>query len=416
MDLADVNLVDLDRFAAGFPHEAFRFLREHAPVWWHPPHAKAPGGEGFWVISRHAETLAVLRDHASFSSEGGGARSGGGTTLEDMPRGVGPGVMLNMMDPPRHTALRALVNKGFKPRTIASLESDLRARTRRILDAVSPQGRCDFLVDVAAELPLQATADLLGLPQADRFQMFEWTTAIVDYSDRDLGESSDRLRSAAAGLADYGRKLIARKRAAPGDDMLSIVIHAELPGGNGAPRRLADEELLPFFMLLLVAGTETTRNAIAGGLLALLEHPAELARLRSDETLLASGVEEILRWTSPTTYNRRTATRETLLGGQTIRAGDKLTHWYPSANRDAAVFRDPFRFDVARQPNPHLAFGNGLHHCLGASLARSEIRLVFEELLPRWSELELAGPVEWARSNKHGGIRHLPIRFRAQRV
>jgi cytochrome P450 len=146
----------------------------------------------------------------------------------------------------------------------------------------------------------------------------------------------------------------------------------------------------------------------------LLEHPAELARLRSDPSLLASGVEEILRWTSPTTYNRRTATREARLAGQTIRPGEKLTHWYPSANRDAAVFSDPFRFDVARQPNPHLAFGNGLHHCLGASLARSEIRLVFEELLPRWSELELAGPVEWARSNKHGGIRHLPIRFRGR--
>jgi len=413
MDLADIDLVDLDRFTAGFPHAIFRFLREHAPVWWHPPHPKAPGGEGFWVISRHAETLAVLRDHVRFSSEGGGARSGGGTTLEDMPRGVGPGVMLNMMDPPRHTALRLLVNKGFKPRTIAGLESELRARTRRILDELSPRGRCDFLVEVAAELPLQAIAGLLGLPQEDRYQMFDWTTAIVDYSDRDLGQSSDRLRVAAAGLADYGRRLIARKRAAPADDMLSIVIHAELPGDDGVPRRLGDEELLPFFMLLLVAGSETTRNAIAGGLLALIEHPGELARLRSDTFLLASGVEEIVRWTSPTTYNRRTATQDSELAGQTLRAGDKLTHWYPSANRDAAVFADPFRFDVARQPNPHLAFGNGLHHCLGASLARTEIRLVFEELLPRWSEVELDGPVEWARSNKHGGIRHLPIRFRA---
>ncbi len=295
MDFADIDLVDLDRFAHAFPHEAFRFLREHAPVWWHPPHPKAPGGEGFWVVSRHAETLAVLRDHAGFSSEGGGARSGGGTTLDDMPRGVGPGVMLNMLDPLRHTALRLLVNKGFKPRTLASLESHLRARTRRILDEVSPRGRCDFLVEVAAELPLQAIAGLLGLPQEDRFQMFEWTTAIVDYSDRDLGQSSERLGEAAAGLADYGRRLIAKKRAAPTDDMLSIVIHAELSDEAGVPRRLADEELLPFFMLLLVAGGETTRNAIAGGLLALLEHPAELARLRSDPSLLATGVEEILR-------------------------------------------------------------------------------------------------------------------------
>jgi cytochrome P450 len=244
--------------------------------------------------------------------------------------------------------------------------------------------------------------------------MFEWTTAIVDYSDRDLGQSSERLRAAASGLADYGRKLVARKRAVPADDMLSIIVHAELPGEDGAARRLSDEELLPFFMLLLVAGSETTRNAIAGGLLALLEHPAELARLRGEPSLLPTAVEEILRWTSPTTYNRRTVTRDTTLGGCSLGAGEKVTHWLPSANRDAEVFVDPFRFDVARQPNPHLAFGHGLHHCLGASLARTEIRLVFEELLPRWRELELAGPVEWARSNKHGGIRHLPIRFRAR--
>ena len=207
------------------------------------------------------------------------------------------------------------MNKGFKPRTIAGLEAELRERTRRILDQVGPRGRCDFLVEVAAELPLQAIAGLLGLPQEDRHQMFDWTTAIVDYSDRDLGQSSERLREAATGLADYGRRLIARRRAAPGDDMFSIVVHAEIPGDDGAPRRLTDEELLPFFMLLLVAGSETTRNAIAGGLLALIEHPEQLARLRGDPSLHPTAVEEILRWTSPTTYNRRTATRDTAAGG-----------------------------------------------------------------------------------------------------
>jgi cytochrome P450 len=193
---------------------------------------------------------------------------------------------------------------------VAGLEADLRERTRRILETVGPRGRCDFLVEVAAELPLQAIAGLLGLPQADRHQMFDWTTAIVDYSDRDLGQSSEKLREAALGLADYGRRLIARRRAEPGGDMFSIVVHAEIPGEDGVPRRLADEELLPFFMLLLVAGSETTRNAIAGGLLALVEHPEELARLRRDPSLLPTAVEEILRWTSPTTYNRRTVTRD----------------------------------------------------------------------------------------------------------
>jgi len=413
MELADVDLVDLDRFERGFPHPVFDFLRRHAPVWWHPPSPKAPGGEGFWVVSRHADVLAVLRDPATFSSEGGGARIGGGTTLDDLPRGVGPGVMLNMMDPPRHDAIRLLVNKGMKPGTIARLEDGLRARTRSILDAVVPRGRCDLLRDVAAELPLQVTAALFGVPQADRHKIFEWTTAFVDYADRDLGQSSARLARAAGELAAYGGDLIAAKRARPGDDMLSLAIHAAVPAASGPARRLADEEILPLLSLLLVAGAETTRNAIAGGLLALIERPEEMSALRADRSLLATAVEEILRWTAPTAYNRRTATRDVELGGQKLRAGDKVTHWYPSANRDEAVFADPARFDVRRDPNPHLSFGHGVHHCLGASLARSEIRIVLEELLPRVAEIELDGPVEWARSNKHTGIRSMPVRWRA---
>jgi len=413
MELADVDLVDLDRFEGGFPHAVFDFLRRHAPVWWHPPSPKAPGGEGFWVVSRHADVLAVLRDPATFSSEAGGERSGGGTTLDDLPRGVGPGVMLNMMDPPRHDAIRLLVNKGMKPGTIARLEDGLRARTRAILDAVVPRGRCDFLRDVAAELPLQVTAALFGVPQADRHKIFEWTTAFVDYADRELGQSSARLARAAGELAAYGADLIAEKRARPGDDMLSLAIHAAVPAASGPPRRLADAEILPLLSLLLVAGAETTRNAIAGGLLALIERPAQLSALRADRSLLATAVEEILRWTAPTAYNRRTATRDVELGGQKLRAGDKVTHWYPSANRDEAVFAEPARLDVRRDPNPHLSFGHGVHHCLGASLARSEIRIVLEELLPRVAEIELDGAVEWARSNKHTGIRSMPVRWRA---
>ncbi|HTY17522.1 MAG TPA: cytochrome P450 [Myxococcota bacterium] len=413
MELADVDLVDLDRFAAGFPHETFDFLRRHAPVWWHPPSPKAPGGEGFWVVSRHADVLAVLRDPATFSSEGGGSRSGGGTTLDDLPRGIGPGAMLNMMDPPRHDAIRLLVNKGMKPSTIAKLEDGLRARTRAILDDVVPRGNCDFLREVAAELPLQVTAGLFGVPQDDRHKIFEWTTAFVDYADRDLGQSSARLARAAAELAAYGGELIAAKRERPGDDMLSIAIHAEMPEAPGRPRRLEDRELLAFLSLLLVAGAETTRNAIAGGLLALIERPESMAALRAERALLGTSVEEILRWTAPTAYNRRTATRDVELGGQKLRAGDKVTHWYPSANRDEAVFADPARFDVRRDPNPHLSFGHGVHHCLGASLARSEIRIALEELFARVDSIELDGPVEWARSNKHTGIRRMPVRWRA---
>jgi cytochrome P450 len=411
MRLEDVDLTDLDRFAHGFPHEAFTVLRREAPVWFHPPTAHAPGGEGFWVLSRHADALRVLRDPLTFSSESGPGREGaGGTTLEDLAPGVGPGVMLNMLDPPRHDRIRALVNGGFKPGTVARLEPDLRRRTRALLDEVARKGRCDFLVDVAAELPLQATAGLLGVPQEHRHRMFEWTTAIVDYSDRNVGESSPRLREAAGALVAYARDVVAARRRDPGDDMVSLVVHAEIAGERGRPERLSEGELMAFFILLVVAGSETTRNAIAHGLLALIEHPAELARLRADRARVPTAVEEILRWSSPTSYNRRTATRDVEIGGHRIRAGEKTTHWYPSANRDEAAFETPERFDVGRDPNPHLAFGHGLHHCLGASLARTEIRIVFEELLDRFSRFELDGPVEWARSNKHNGIRHLPIR------
>jgi cytochrome P450 len=415
VDLDSLDLVDLDRFAGGFPHDVFTTLRAQAPVWWHPPHEKAPGGEGFWVVTRHADVLAVLRDAATFSSEGGPGREGGGTTLDDLPRGLGPGVMLNMMDPPRHDAIRLLVNRGFKPTTVAKLEAELRQRTRAILDDATRRGRFDFLREVAAELPLQVTASLFGVPQQDRHRIFEWTTAFVDYEERDLGESSARLRDAAAGMAAYLGDLVARRRRDPGDEMLSLIVQAEVPDETGRPRRLADAEIVPFLTLLLVAGSETTRNAIAGGVLALTEHPAERERLAAEPALLPRAVEEILRWTSPTAYNRRTATRDAVLGGRAIRAGEKVTHWYPSANRDERVFPDPFHFDVARDPNPHLAFGHGVHHCLGASLARTEIAVVLEEILARGLAFELDGPVEWARSNKHTGMRHLPVLVRARR-
>ncbi len=409
MKLEDLNLADLDRFASGFPHEVFTCLRREAPVWLHPPTPLAPGGEGFWVISRYAETLAVLRDPETFSSESGGTRSGGGTTLDDLP--VAALGLLNMMDPPRHTRIRLLVNKGFKPKTMAALEPMLRRRARAILDAVAARAECDFLREVAAELPLQAIAGLLGVPQQDRHQLFEWTTAIVDYRDRDLGGTSRSLEQATAGLRAYGEALVARKRAEPGDDMLSIVVHAEIQGEDGRREKLGDAEVLSFFHLLIIAGSETTRNAIAHGLFALLNHPDQLQILREDPSVLPSAVEEILRWTSPTSYNRRTATRDVELAGQKIRAGDKITHWYPSANRDEGVFEAPFHFDVRRDPNPHLAFGFGGHHCLGSSLARAEIRLLFEELLARFERIELAGEVEWARSNKHNGVRRLPVRL-----
>jgi cytochrome P450 len=414
VDLSSIDLTDLDRFAHGFPHDVFTELRHDAPVWWHPPTERSPGGEGFWVITRHHDLLAVLHDPVTFSSETGPGREGGGTTLDDLPPGFVTGVMLNMSDAPTHTRIRGLVNKVFTPRAVDGLEPWLRERTDRVMDAALDAGECDLLVDVAAELPLQTIAEVMGVPQGDRHQLFEWTSTILDYRDRDLTGTSDELATAGLGLRAYGDELIAEKRAAPTDDLLSMVVHATSASGGGdaaGQEVMSGPELQAFFSLLFTAGSETTRNSIAAGVLALVEHPEQWARLKADPGLVPSAMEEILRWTSATAYNRRTATVDTVLRGQQIRAGEKTTHWYPSANRDEQVFDRPFAFDVGRDPNPHVAFGHGPHHCLGASLSRREIRVVLEALLARVAEVQLTGAPEWGRSNKHTSLRHVPVRL-----
>ena len=408
--MVDVDLTDLDRFASGFPHEVFTRLRREAPVWFHPPTTHTPGGEGFWVISRYADVLAVATDARTYSSERGGAREGGGTLIEDLPSGFATGVLLNMMDDPRHQKLRRLATSTVSPRALGVLEDELRARTAAIVDAAVARGRCDFLLDVAAELPLQAVARLLGVPQEDRHRLFAWANATLDYDGRDLGELDERTRVAQASMFEYGAWLIGEKRRAPGDDMLSAVLHGTID--DAPPTEL---ESLMFFNLLIAAGSETTRNSLAVGLLALIEHPSAWDALRDDPAVMPTAVEEILRWASSTAYNRRTATCDVTLADRGIAAGDKVTLWWSSANRDEAVFPEPFRFDVRRQPNRHLAFGHGNHFCLGAILARLEIRLVLEALIARVERCALAGPVEWTRSNKHTGIRHMPVTLAPRR-
>jgi len=404
--LDDLDLTDLDRFTDGFPHEVFATLRAEAPIWWHPPTEHTPDGEGFWVLSRYADIAAVAADATRFSSERGGPRSGGGTLIEDLPAGFASGVLLNMMDDPRHQRIRKLCTPSVTPRALAAVQAWLRERAVAIVDAAVERGTCDFLVDVAAELPLQAIAQLLGVPQHHRHRLFEWADATLDYDDRDLGETGERSAAAAAAMFTYGAELVAEKQGCPDAGLISTVANAGF---------LTDLELQMFFNLLIAAGSETTRNSIALGVLALIERPDQWARLRDDRSLLPAAVEEVLRWASSTTYNRRTATADCVLGaadaGTPVAAGDKVTLWWPSANRDEAVFADPFAFDVARQPNKHLALGHGTHFCLGAALARIEIRLVLDVLLDRIAALELTGPLEWARTNKHTGLRHMPVRL-----
>lgn len=409
IDVVDtIDLTDLDNFVHGFPHPAFDRLRAEAPVYFHPPTPHTPGGEGFWVVSRYADILAVANDPATFSSETGGNRGGGGTTLEDMPRGLAVGVLLNMMDDPRHAAYRQLLTPSVSARALRKVEDDLTSRADAIVAAAVAKSECDFLEEVAAELPLQAVAQLLGVPQEDRHQLFDWINASLDYADRNVGETSESSERASAEMFQYGAELLARKRAAdPTEDLLSIALRGR-PGGEP----LSDMEAQMLFLLVIAAGSETTRNSIALGVLALSNQPDTWKRLQDNEEDRGPAVEEILRWASTTPYNRRTATCDTAIGAQSIREGDKVTIWWASANRDEEMFADPHTFDIDRRPNRHLAFGRGSHHCLGAALARMEIRVMLDTLLRESCGIELTGPVEYVRSNKHSGVRHMPARLR----
>lgn len=400
MTLAD--LTDLDNFAGGFPHDLFEVHRREAPVYWHEPTEHTPDGEGFWSVATYAETLAVLRDPETYSSVTGGSRPFGGTLLQDLSVA---GQVLNMMDDPRHAQIRRLVSSGLTPRMIARVTDDLRGRARTLLDAVEPGVALDFLVDVAAELPMQMICILLGVPESERHWLFEAIEPQFDFGGaRSAAVGQLTPEEAGSRMYEYGMQLIAARRAAPSDDMLSVV-------ANATDADMSDLELYLFFSLLFSAGAETTRNSVAGGLLALIEHPEQLQRLQREPELLPTAIEEMVRWTTPSPSKRRTATRPVTLGGCAIEAGQKVQIWEGSANRDPAVFQDPDVFDIARKPNAHLGFGHGVHYCLGANLARLELRVLFGELLPRFRSARLVTPVEWTRSNRHTGIRHLFVAF-----
>jgi cytochrome P450 len=409
--LSGIDFTDLDNFANGFPHELFAVHRREAPVYWHQPTEHTPDAEGFWSISTYAETLAVLKDPVTFSSVTGGDRPFGGTLLQDLAIA---GQVLNMMDDPRHSQIRRLVSSGLTPRMIRLVEDDLRGRACRLLDAVVQREPFDFLVDIAAELPMQMICILLGVPESERHWLFEAIEPQFDFGgSRKASLAQMSAEEAGSRMYAYGQELIASKRAAPTDDMLSAVANAKPDdfGGEGAPA-MSDLELYLFFSLLFSAGAETTRNAVAGGLLALAEHPEQLRALREDLGMLPTAVEEMVRWTSPSPSKRRTATRTVALGEVSIEAGQKVQIWEGSANRDASVFDRADEFDITRKPNPHLGFGQGVHYCLGANLARLELRVLFEELLSRFHTVRVVRPVQWTRSNRHTGIRHLVVELR----
>ncbi|MCU1458904.1 MAG: hypothetical protein JWL73_2996 [Actinomycetia bacterium] len=399
--LDGIDLTDLDNFARGFPHDVFAVHRREAPVFWHEPTPHTPDGEGFWSVATYAETLRVLSDPETYSSERGGSRTGGGTLLQDLAMA---GFVLTMMDDPRHNRIRRLVSTGLTPRRVAAFEDDLRRRTRALISGVEDATPFDFVGQVASELPIQVICSLLGVPDDDRHQLKGVMDAAFDVREGDAGGAlAEPGRMARA--RTYAEALIAEKRARPTDDMLSVVVHATLD--DTEPPQLSDVEVFSFFFLLFSAGSDTTRNATSAGLLALIERPEMLDALRVDPTLIPTAVEEILRWSAPSPSKRRTATRLTELGGHTVEAGDKVFFWESSANRDELVFDAPMTFDIRRNPNPHLSFGHGVHYCLGANLARLELRVMFEELLGTFARYEVVEPAEWTRSNRHTGIRRL---------
>ena len=394
------DLASPDTLARGVPHDTFRALRKDAPVYWQ---RDSPELRGFWALTKYEDIVMASKDPARFSSNRGTAQ------LEDFTEedlNVIRLMMLNM-DPPQHAKFRRLVNYGFTPLVISFLEPRIRSVTSDILDKIANKGEVDFVQTVSAELPLQVIAELLGVPQEDRGKLFNWSNQLIGFDDPELSTSRDKAKEAAMEVWMYANSLVeARKGTHSEHDLASILMDAQVDG-----LRLTEPEIDSFFLMLTVAGNETTRNLISGGMLALIEHPEERARLLADPSLIPSAVEEMLRWVTPINAFRRTATCDMELRGQKIKENDKIVLFYASANRDESVFPDPERFDVTRTPNEHLAFGVGQHFCLGSSLARLEIRLMFTELLQRFPDMELAGPVKRLRSSFINGIKHMPVRF-----
>lgn len=410
MRLSDIDLLDRDVFARGVPHEWFAILRREAPVYRHPK----PDGTSFWVISKHEDIVAVGRDWQRNSSarELGGIASLDAITEEKVrvTAEINDGRELMGMDPPEHTSYRKVVNKGFTPRLVGLLEPRVRELTTEVLDRAIAKGELDFVRDIAAELPLLVISELLGAPAEDRDKIFAWSNLLTGSEDPEILASAEQFAQAAREIYAYADRLAVDRRRCPHDDIATTLVNAEVDG-----ERLSANDFSRFFRTLAVAGNETTRYSSAHGMHAFLENPSEYEALVDDPSLISTAVEEILRWATPPMYFRRNVTEDYELRGQQIRAGEIVSLWYISGNRDEDVFADPFTFDIRRSPNPHIAFGGGgPHYCLGASLARLQLRVLFEELIDRVPKVEAVGEPVRLRSNFMNGLKHLPVRLHAR--
>jgi cholest-4-en-3-one 26-monooxygenase len=412
MQLSDIDLCDSKNFVAGVPHDWFALLRKEAPVWWHDDPLSTGGG--FWVVTRYDDCVTVNREFDRFSSYQGSA------LFMDMdPENLEQQrlMMLNM-DPPMHTRYRRLVNKGFTPKMVRDLEAKVVGYADAIIDNVCEKGSADFVTEMSAELPLQVIAELMGVPQEDRHLVFDWSNRMIgsqdeEYSDGDPAPAAPSNDPGAANamaameLFAYCDELVAKKKGDPHEDLISVLSTAEIDGDE-----LSITEIDLFFLLLAVAGNETTRNLISGAMVAFFDHPDQWAKLQADRSLLNGAVEEMLRYVTPVMHFRRSVVTDTELGGYPVAAGDKIVFWHTSANRDETVFENADTFDITRTPNNHIAFGGGgPHFCLGANLARMEIKVMFDRLLDRIPDLTLDGKVERLQSNFINGVKHIPVAF-----
>jgi len=415
--LDDIRLGDIEQWMRPDREGIFAKLRAERPVSFHDEPAPPadlgidmPQGPGFWAVTRYADVMQVSRDPDTF-------HSAPTITITDMVPEVAEwlGSMINM-DAPKHTKLRLIVNRGFTPRQVARIEESVRAQANEIVDRVAPMGHCDFVSEIAAALPLQIICDMMGIPREDTKMIFEHTNVILGVGDPEYVQTMDDLMAAGMGLFQYGLALAQDRLDNPRDDITTTLMHAELEDENGV-HKLTPGELGSFFLLLVAAGNETTRNAISHGMKALTDHPDQRKVWVDDfDRVSPTAVEEIVRWATPVINFRRTATRETRVGEQHIDAGDKVVMFYNSANRDERAFPDPFKFDVSRTPNEHLGFGaGGPHFCLGANLARREIKVMFEELLRRLPDIEITGEPAMLQSGFIHGIKRMPCAWNTVR-
>ena len=407
LPLNDIKLGDIEQWMRPDREGIFAKLRAERPVSFHeepvpPPEMNIPQGPGFWALTRYTDVMQVSRDPDTF-------HSAPTSTVGDMPAEIAEwlGSMINM-DAPKHTKLRLIVNRGFTPRQVARIDESVRQQAREIVDRVTPLGECDFVNEIAAALPLQIICDMMGIPREDTKHIFELTNVILGVGDPEYVQSLEQLMAAGMGLFQYGLALAEDRLERPRDDITTALMQAEVEDETGK-HRLTPGELGSFFLLLVVAGNETTRNAISHGMLALTNNPDQRKVWTSDFAAVSpTAVEEIVRWATPVINFRRTATRDVVVGGQEVAAGQKVVMFYNSANRDERAFDDPYRFDVLRNPNEHFGFGaGGPHFCLGANLARREIRVMFEEVLQRLPDIEITGEPDLLQSNFIHGIKRM---------